>query len=105
MGKRTNPIGLRLNKTQSWVNELGSLLDIKRIDPNFKDRVSFVLEKYLKKFGIELVHIFVLDLGFVCITHVFVKSYVNETIQIIINKRLHELFPNRFNFSYHNILK
>jgi len=104
IGKRINPIGLRLNKTQSWEAELSSPLHIQRVDPDFKDRVSFVLKKHLKRFGIELLHVSILNLDFICITHVFVKSSVSETTQVFIKKSLHELFSTKFSLSYHNIL-
>lgn len=104
MGKRINPVGLRLNNTQSWVTELSSPLHLQKIDPNFKDSVSFVLKKHLKTFGIELVHVSIVNLDFICLAHVFVKSRVEETLQVLINKRMHGLFTTKFSVSYHNML-
>ena len=104
MGKRINPIGLRLNKTQSWEAELSSPLHIQRVDPDFKDRVSFVLKKHLKRFGIELVHVSILNLDFICITHVFVKSSVSETTQFLLKKVCTSYFLTKFSLSYHNVL-
>ena len=102
MGKRTNPIGLRLSNGYNWSNEINSPYHVKGFDPCFKDKVAFVASHILKRFGYELSYAQPILLGFVCVLHLFVKGSVSKEHIVLVNRQLQKLFNWTFYVYYHD---
>ena len=92
MGKRTNPIGLRLSKGYNWSNEINSPYHVKGFDPCFKDKVVFVTSRILRRFGYDLSYAQPVLMGFTCVLHLFVRGRVSKEHAILVNRQLHKLF-------------